>query len=354
MNVLVVSEYGKSSGLASRMHKEGNNVRLVLTKGGRVYFDSETVAPDYATEIAIDGHFDIIVIDSSSNGRVGEKVRKAGAKVVGGSTWSEAIAGDASYLKSVLTSVGIPTDLKGPSECINLYCSGWFNGTKFTTVYTSLVYRRMMVGGKGKDLGCVGTLTCHKNRSSKPYASILKPLESVLRKVNHRGPVHAHVVVGPDWFAVTELNTDISHPLSMIAGEGIKETSTEELMNCANGAGVDSHPKVSWTSSVLMAYPPYPYHNELEVENTPKIPSINAGVLKHIYPIGMRLMGTDYHVVGGEVCYVMGGGDSFTEAVRRMYRTMSNIDIPNCMYRTDIGRNVQGYLYSLDKWGWLI
>jgi len=125
------------------------------------------------------------------------------------------------------------------------------------------------------------------------------------------------------------------------------------LTNCSNGTGDDNHTKVSWTSSVLMAYPPYPYHNELEVENTPKIPGINSGVLKHIYPIGMKLMGNDYHVVGGEVCYVMGGGDSFTEAVRRMYRTMSNIDIPNCMYRTDIGRNVQGYLYNLEKWGWL-
>jgi phosphoribosylamine-glycine ligase len=354
MNILVVSEHGKSSGLASKLQSDGNTVRLVLTKSGRVYFDGEMAAPEYALEIAIDGHYDIVVIDSSANGRLGEKARKSGSRVIGGSTWSEAIAGDAGYLKSVLTSVGIPTDPRSSPESVNLYVSGWFNGTKFTTRYTSLIYRRLMVGGKGKDLGCVGTLTSHRNKSSKPFNNVLKPLESVLRKVNHRGPVHAHLVVTPDGYYVTEINTDVNHPLSMIACEGLKSTVTEELMNCVNGSGDDNNTKVSWTSSVLMAYPPYPYHNELEVENTPKIPNINSGVLRHIYPIGMKLMGNDYHVVGGEVCYVMGGGDSFTEAVRRMYRTMSNIDIPNCMYRTDVGRNVQGYLYNLEKWGWLI
>jgi phosphoribosylamine-glycine ligase len=140
----------------------------------------------------------------------------------------------------------------------------------------------------------------------------------------------------------------------MITTEGIRATASEEMMSCTNHASNETHPKTTWTSSVLLAYPPYPYHNELPVEDSPKMPGVNAGVLKHIYPIGMRLLGADYHVVGGEVCYVMGGGDSFTEAVRRMYRTVENIDIPNAMYRADVGRNVQGHLYNLEKWGWVI
>ena len=47
MNILVVSEYGQSAGLAHRLQKEGNNVRMVLTKGGRTFFDSDTVAYDF-------------------------------------------------------------------------------------------------------------------------------------------------------------------------------------------------------------------------------------------------------------------------------------------------------------------
>jgi phosphoribosylamine-glycine ligase len=71
-------------------------------------------------------------------------------------------------------------------------------------------------------------------------------------------------------------------------------------------------------------------------------------------PIGMREISGDYHICGGEVCYALGGGDVFTDAVRRMYRTLSTLEIPNCMYRTDVGRGVQGMLYSLEKWGWII
>jgi phosphoribosylamine-glycine ligase len=354
MNILVVSEYGQSAGLASRLEKEGNNVKMLLTRGGRVFFDTDTVAPDFAVEVAIDGHFDIVAVDSAANGRLAERVRKGGPKVVGGSTWSEAIFGDNGYLKSVLSSVGLPTEVAPSPESINLYVSGWFNGSKFTSRYTSLVYRRMMVGGKGKDLGCVGTLSNHRNRSGKPYSLVLKPLESVLRKVNHRGPVHAHVIVTPTAYAVTELNTDLNHPLSMITTEGIRATATELLASCVNDGGADSGAKTAWTSSVLIAYPPFPYHNELEVEGTPRMEQINAGVLKHLYPIGMKLLGNDYHIVGGAVCYAMGGGDSFTEAIRRMYRTVTNIEVPNCMYRLDVGRNVQGHLYNLEKWGWLV
>lgn len=354
MNVMVISEWGQSAGLASRLEKEGNNVKMALTRGGRVYFNSDVLAPEMAGEIAIDGGFDIVLVDSSANGRLAEKVRKAGPKVVGGSTWSEAIAGDNGYLKSVLASVGIPTETGASPESINLYISGLFNGSKFISKYVSLVYRRMMVGGKGKDLGCVGTLSYHRNRSSKPYASVLKPLESVLRKVNHRGPVHAHAIVTPNGYAITELNTDLSHPLSMITTEGIRATAGDIVLGCVNEASGETHAKATWTSSVLMAYPPYPYHNELPVEESPKMPGVNSGVLKHIHPIGMRLIGSDHHVIGGEVCYVMGGGDSFTEAVRRMYRTVDNIDIPNAIYRTDVGRNVQGHLHNLEKWGWII
>jgi phosphoribosylamine-glycine ligase len=107
--------------------------------------------------------------------------------------------------------------------------------------------------------------------------------------------------------------------------------------------------KIGWTSSALLAFPPYPYHNDLPVEDTPKMPGVVAGVLKHIYPIGMKEIGSDFHVVGGEVCYALGGGDNFAEAVRRMYRTLGNIEVTNSMYRTDIGRNVQGHLYNLEK-----
>lgn len=349
MNVLVVSEYGQSAGLAYRLQKEGNNVKMALTKHGRVFFDSESVAYDFAAELGIDGGFDVVLVDSAANGRLAEKVRKAGRRVVGGSTWSEAISQDNGYLKSVLTSVGIPTDVPA-GQGVNLYVSGWFDGLHFTNRYVSLVYRRMMVGGKGKDLGCSGTLSYHRNRSGKPYANVLKPLESVLRRVNHCGPVHAHVVVTPDAYAVTELITDLSHPLSFALTECSRATVSTELLG---NNRPETHPRVAWTASALLAYPPYPYHNELEVEGTPKLPGVGNGVLKHIMPIGMREVGADYHICGGEVCYALGGGDAFTEAVRRMYRTLTNIEVPDCMYRTDIGRNVQGILYSLEKWEWI-
>jgi len=354
MNILVVSEHGQSAGLASRLQKEGNNVKMALTKSGRVFFDSETVHPDFIVELALDGGFDVVVVDSSSNGRLAERIRKGGGKVVGGSTWSEAAACDNGYLLSVLSSVGIPTSVPSSSLSINLYVSGWFNGAKFVSRYTSIIYRRMLVGGKGKDLGCVGTLSYHRNKSSKPYTNILKPLEGILRKVNHRGPVHAHVVVTPDGYGVTELNTDWNHPLSMITTESNRATATDSLTALLNTSEETVAPKAVWTSSALLAYPPFPYHNDLPVEDTPKLPGVVSGVLKHIYPIGMREIGADYHVSGGEVCYALGGGDSFSEAVRRMYRTLGNIEIPNSMYRTDIGRNVQGHLYNLEKWGWII
>ncbi len=329
MRILVVSEGGLGVGFAQRLEKDGHDVKM-----GN---------PDLGT-----WRPDIVLYDNgNAYAKEADSLRASGFKVIGPSLWSATIEDDKDYREQIITSLG--WSLNGVAQGTNFYVSGWFNGASFISAYTSVIYRRFMPGGAGPDLMCTGMISCFNQLTTQTYQSFLKPLESVLKKVNHRGPVHIHAFVNGPIACVKEILTSFAHPLSLTLFENAQITASEIILALLDESSKRIGTILPFASGIQLSLPPFPsgYSNEYKA-----IDGIVPGNLKHIWLADIDIEDGIY-ASSGLIGYVTARGADASEAIRRMYRTVGNLRAQDLQYRNDIGRDIQPLLTSLRRGGWL-
>lgn len=329
MNVLVVSDGGLGRGLAQRCERDGHDVKF-----GR---------PELA-----DWRPDIVIYDGGKNHvQEADQLRNAGFKVLGPTRWSTAIEEDSTYLKQIITSLG--WNVNGLTQGTNIYISAWFNGASFVSSYMSIVYRRFMPGGAGPDLECTGMLSCFTPTTNQTYYTFLEPLGRMLKKINHRGPVHIHALVNGTGYCVKEIFTSFTHPLSLTLFENSNGSASDLILSLFEETSRRVRPLSPWSSGVQLSIPPYPYNYSSDYK---EIAGIVPGNLKHLWMADVESEGGKY-ATAGLIGYVTARGEDENECVRRMYRTVGNISAPDMQYRNDVGKNVQSLLTSIKQAGWI-
>lgn len=329
MRILVLSDGGLGRGFAQRLERDGHDI-----KWGR---------PELGT-----WRPDIVLYDAGrEHVKEAESLRSSGFKVIGPSAWSSALESDPNYFAQIVASLG--WSLNGIPNGTNFYISGWFNGASFVSTYTSIVYRRFMAGGAGPDLDCTGMLSCFEPITNQTYYTILQPLEAVLKKVNHRGPIHIHAFVYGSKWAIREVYTSLTHPLSLTFFENAANTPSEIVLSLFDETSKRTRTLSRWASGVQLSIPPYPhnYSNEYRV-----VEGIVPANLKHLWMADMEEDKGKF-ASAGLIGYVTARGQDESECVRRMYRTVNNIKAPDLQWRNDVGRNIQPLLASLKQGGWI-
>lgn len=330
MKILVVSDNGVGRGLSKRLDREGHDVKY-----GR---------PDLS-----DWRPDIVIYDTGAgDAKEADGLRNAGFKVIGPSKWSAAIQEDKTYLSQIIASLG--WNANGLHQGTNVYISGWFNGSIFINTYVSIVYRRFMAGGAGPDLSCTGVLSNFAPTTPKTYYSILAPLENnILKKVNHRGPLHIHLLVNKDRWCVKEIITDFLNPISLPLFENVNNLSKDLILGVLEETSKPIRTLNPWASAVQMSVPPFPYNYSNEYR---EIRGLSNENLKHLWLADVE-ESEGKHASAGLIGYVTARGFTHSETVRRMYRTLSNISAKDMQFRNDVGRDVQPLLVSLKQGGWI-
>ena len=352
MKVFVNSNTGHSLGLAMRFESDNHDVRFLCPNETGLGF---VKLFDHKEE----WHPDVVVYDSNDKAAEADSLRAQGMKVLGPSKWSAMLEKDKSYAKSITTSLGWnnPTSKDG----VNLYVSGWFNGVKFINKYSSLVYRRFMNGGIGPDLECTGVLTDFKGVTDKTRKRIFDPLEKILKKVNHRGVVHVHLILKENDIEIAEINTSLVHPLSFVTFENISVSSSDFLLKLFNESSETVANNERWGMLVSVTTPPYPYN---KMKEPVEINGIAPEALKHMWPCEMVKVNNRVFVQGGgHLGYITTRGKHFidpqgrvsehNECIRRVYRTVKNLTGADFQYRNDIGTKVGYVIQRLRQSGWL-
>lgn len=343
MRFLVVSESGQGLGIASHLSSEGHSVTFTTLSEsplGRGIVDrSNETAPD------------IVLFDSDKFSSQAQQLREQGLRVLGASQWAGALNSNSDYAQSIIKSVGWPTE--GVTKGVHLYVTGWFNGTRFIATYASLVYRRLMSSGNGPDIrftGVVGNFWL--SRHSRTTKNILEPLERILKRANHRGAFHTHVFVNEDDYCVPEVWASTTDPLAVLLFENSRNTISDTLLKLFDENSNPISPTSPWTCGVLLSVPPYPYE---AVSSARSLRGVNPGNLKHLWLIDACKDGSAWSSGGvhGKLGYVTARGNSVNESVRRVYRTISNLSVPDLQYRDDIGRDTYRLFQQLRSWGWL-
>lgn len=343
MNLLFISDSNLSLGLAMRCESEGHNVRFATTasSAGQGIVKLASQDEEWSPDIA--------VYDNNKFTQHADSARSNGLKTLGPSRWSSLLESDENYRNQIIASLGWP--LAGAMQGTHLYISAWFNGASFVSTYTSISYRRFMPGGAGPDLTCTGMIGNFKGLTDKTFQTFVAPLEKMLKKVNHRGCVHIHAVVDGDKFAVKDICASFMHPLSLLLYENSNLTTSNILLHLLDETSKPIFTIAPWACGAQISLPPYP-HGELT--DRKQIKGIIPANLKHIWLADVSMEDNSYYATNnGLVGYVTARGADENECVRRMYRTIGNINTTDLQFRNDIGRHLQSLLTALRSPGWL-
>lgn len=343
MHINFISQQGDSLGMATHLSSEGHRVSFTLKTQSSIGLGivpqlNEVVSPD------------LYVFDKPQSGYEADNLRKRGNRVYGPSLWADLVNGDVDYTTRLIDLIGWnQSDVKNGT---NLYLTGWFNGNKFISVCASIVYRRLNNGGSGPDVNGTGIIADFWQPTQRVYHEILKPLETTLRHVNHKGPIHVHLLVDKDAFKVVGLSADYNGVFSYILLENTKGSYADIILKLLDGGSQPLVPLSQWAAGVLISIPPYPYAS---VQEGIPITNLHEKALKHLWLNGVMLEDNVWKSAGltGKIGWVTARGEYPNEAVKRVYRTVGNLNIENKHYRTDIGKDVGNRLHTLRSYGWL-
>lgn len=343
MNLLFVSDTNLSLGLAMRCETEGHNVRYAASS----QIGSGIVKLASSDEL---WNPDLAIYDSNTFVAHADSARTNGLKTLGPSRWSAMLESDDTYRNQIIASLGWPTT--NLNQGTHLYISAWFNGTSFVSTYASITYRRFMAGGAGPDLACTGMIGNFQALTPRTYQTFISPLDKMLKKVNHRGCIHIHAVVDGEKYAVKEICASFMHPLSLLLYENSNLTVSNILLKLFDETSKPISTISPWACGAQISMPPFPYAQGL---NPTEIRGIVPANLRHLWFADMTQEGNRYFTSNkGLVGYITARGSDENECIRRMYRTIGNINTTDLQYRNDIGRQTQSLLTSLRQPGWIV
>jgi len=336
--MLVISATGYGLGLVPKMTREGHAVSVCVNREVSI----SDVLPIVNTATP-----DIAIFDSHTQNTVAEWFRSRGVKVIGTSNWSNILATNEQYKDSIIKAIGYTpaTPATKGTRCSVLVL---FNGQRFITKCLIFNYTHMMAGDVGVPIDSSGYVVHFKVDNSPLINTIISPLEKFLRRAGHKGCFVIDTISNKEGIFVEDISADMNKPYVQAVFENARKNKSDillDILNESSGTLVYNEP---WVCGVMLSVYPYPH----------AIPP-ERGVIYGITPANIRHMWIidATHSEGNWVCgdlsgclgYIVARGSSVEEAKRRAYRTISNLEIENVQYRTDISKDVNDRMYQLRR-----
>jgi len=203
-------------------------------------------------------------------------------------------------------------------------------------------------------------------RTSRLFTEGVGKMESTLRRVGYRGPIDLNTIVTKDKLYGLEFTTRFGYDAIFTFNELLKTPFSDVMYGIATGVGKGMEVRDGYAMGVSFCITPFPTPLEKHKEVAKEIcrDRLIQGVCKeninHIWLGDVYRKGESYACAGvnGMLGVVTARGDTIgenplREAKRRCYRTLSNLIIPDVMYRRDIGERVTRDKTQLESWGWL-
>lgn len=343
MKFNIISETGYGLGLATHLSSEGHSVAMCLRQPSDLGSGLVNITEDT-------DHADITIFDSDAHGRTADEARKEGKRVLGASHWAELLEKDSEYAHSVIEAVGWNTS--AATKGVNFYVTTWFNGAHFLVTYCSLVYHRFMSSGRGPEVRTTGVVSNFYQPTERVYKDILRPLEAVLRRTNHRGCCHVHLLVDGDSYTAKGLSASFNTPLALLLFENSRAATSDVLLRLLNESSKPIQVLEQWAAALLITVPPYPYTIDA---HSYELAGLQPPALKHLWLIDAKRDGSAFKTAKahGKIGYVTARGSYLQEAVKRAYRTVRNLEVRDLQYRDDVGRNLNSLISKLKEYQWM-
>ncbi len=238
----------------------------------------------------------------------------------------------------------------------------WFNGKEVINVNHTMEEKSLLEGGRGPKAGCMGSVVWLGNTTSRLFKEGVGKLVPALQKINYRGPIDLNTIVTKDKLYGLEFTARFGYDALFVLLEMLKGRINDLLYGVASGVLNKMEFKAEWGIGVDLCVPPYPFpSDEPNLYEGVLIQGVVAENVKHLWFYDVHRVGERYLCAGcgGDVGAVTARGDKvgdwspLRDAKRRVLRTISNLTIPDVMYRRDIGDRVPNEYEQLKSWGWL-
>ena len=258
-------------------------------------------------------------------------------------------------------------ELQEKVEGIEVSSELWFNGKESVNVNHTMEEKTFMEGGFGPKVGSMGSVVWNGSKASKLYTEGIGRLEETLRRVGYKGPIDLNTIITKDKLYGLEFTCRMGYDAIFPFNELLRDKFSDLVYGIATGVGGrEVQMRRGYAMGVVFAIPPFPTNLEpwpevaKDVCKDRPIFGLSKENLKHIWIGDVYKKGNQYLCSGvnGILGTVTAHGDTpgenpLREARRRCYRTLSNLIIPDMMYRRDIGDRVLRDRAYLEQWGWV-
>lgn len=237
----------------------------------------------------------------------------------------------------------------------------WFNGRDVINVNHTMEEKPFLEGGRGPKAGCMGSVVWIGNENTRLYKEGVGRLVPALKKIGYRGPIDLNTIVTKDKLYGLEFTARFGYDALFVLLEMYKGKIGDLLYGVATGVAKDMVFRSDWGLGIDVCVPPYPLHSDPDMYKDVLVQGIDESNRRHIWLYDVYKMDNKYLCAGcgGDIGAITARGDKIDgyfpvrDAKRRVLRTISNLIIPDVMYRRDIGDRVQEEHKQLMSWGWL-
>lgn len=231
----------------------------------------------------------------------------------------------------------------------------WFNGKEVLNVNHTMEEKSLMEDGIGPKTGSMGSVVWIGSKESRLFKEGVGKTIPALRKINYRGPIDLNTIVSKDKLYGLEFTARFGYDAIFTLREAYKGRVSDWFYSFAAGVANEFKTRPGWSIGVVFALEPYPLIEIPEHSKDILLQGFNQYNLKHtwfydVYKKDDRLACAGN---GGNLGVITARGDTVREAKRRAYRTISNLVIPDVIYRRDIGSRVDGEYAQLKEWKWI-
>ena len=342
MKYVVVSGEGILLPIATKLASEGHDVTLVTKQPiGQGMVKTIPYKPNVLPILKAHPS-DFILFDSPKHASC---IGQLTAKCLLISLFSEALSKPA-YTRNIIKAFDLPQVTHARSRAFTV--EGLYNGNTFLTQSVTLPYTRFMNGDIGPDVGYTGAVTYNKlSKHDKLYNETLGKIEKPLRKTGHRGFVSLECSIEEGALNCSSIHAGVSIVTLPTFFAGTLVSMTDLVTALCNG-GTVSMKQDTYSISVGMSVPPWPF--TLTDPQAQDIKGLCAQHEPHTW--FTDLMHKDGYFcpnTSGFVGAVTARGRTIRECSRRVYRSIDNITINNCQYRTDIGSHAESFFGMLKR-----
>jgi len=214
---------------------------------------------------------------------------------------------------------------------------GWFNGLSWVEPFFFSSPYASRIGG-------VSMLA--QKKPSRLTEKTLKPLEKWLKIVDYRGPVTANLIVNQKNVYVKSINIGLTAPCVFAMIEGLKRMPLSDFLNMlAFGSDTDVSTSLDYLVGISVS------SIDADMRGAP-ILGVENGNLDHLFFQGAYKDGAGYAV--SEDCdpvyTAVAHGRDLTEAARRVYRTIGEVQFPGMSFITNLHGQTSTTFNKLRGW----